>query len=142
MDCITEPLGKICEVDSTFLVPILDLEELLKVLILEWVCAEVVQEVLYRHESIEIAIECQESLSHLIVVACDLGLHFQVELGHSICHYIGLLLLILSVLSAHFYDLTILITLVLFVENVHLWEENLSKLIVRHAIRRHAIFQS
>ena len=54
VDCTSEPFWKVCEVDATFIVPVLDLKQLLEILVLEGIRPKVVKKVLDRNEAIEV----------------------------------------------------------------------------------------
>ena len=73
------------------------------------------QEVLDSHEAIEVFVKGQEGLPDLVVVACNLRLHLQVKLFYTIRYKAHMSLLVFTVLAPYLNNVSVLVTLVLFV---------------------------
>ena len=84
MDRAAEPFGEVREVNTTFIVSVLNLQKLLQVLILKRVRAKIVQEVFYRYKAVEIFVQGEKGLPNLSVVACNFSLYFLIQLLDSL----------------------------------------------------------
>ena len=129
MDRTPKPLAEISKVNPSLSMSIFDTKQLLEIFILKRLRTKIVQKVFNGYSPIEVFIERQKRLSNRLVILAQLRLNLQVQLSDPFRQLQSLALPVLLVLSAHFFDVAVLVALVLFVENVQLREENLAKLI-------------
>ena len=92
-------------------------------------CSKVVQEVFDGHSAIKVFVKGQEGLPQCLVVLRYLGLDSEIERCDTLSQRSNLLCLILRILAADLLHVPIFVALVLLVQDVQLWEENLSELV-------------
>ena len=140
MNRASEPLSEVSKIDAAFPISIFDAEKLLQVFVFERLRAKIMQKVFNCHCTVEVLVEGQESLADSLIVLAQLRLNFQVQLLYSIRQFSRLSFFMLRILSAHLFDILVLVALVLFIEDVELREEYLTKLVKGHAVGWDTIF--